>query len=391
LPRLDKSFCDKARPKEGGAEAIYFDPDYKGLTLRVGKNYKRWEFRQTTPGDTSRKIRRIKIGPYPLVSPTQAHQRAREYGDPAALPRDETGMTFADAWKLYEARLLHEGKSDKTLDAYRIAFKRVAEIHNMTLRHLSGHPDIVARIHAELTTKGWGKTRRGVPSAADFTASFVGAVYENAKRHTRNLPAELPTTAVNWNRGSPKHKPHRPSLAHKDLAAWERDRLTIKNPVRRELALFVLLSGLRSEDCRSMRWDEIDGNVLHRPKPKGGEGRAFFIPLSGPMVECLERAREAGRYVHEVNGREWVWPADTEAGYVGKLSPADRITPHALRRTYATCALEAGVPWSDVQLLLNHKLPGVTGLYVRGEKMMESLAVAQAKVSTHLIKGLGML
>jgi integrase len=198
---------------------------------------------------------------------------------------------------LYEERLLHKGKSSSTLYSYRIAYRQFEEIHNMTLRHLSAHPDIVRRIHSELTTKGWQSKRqnaRPVPRSADEAAKFVGAVYKNAKRHQRNLPAELPTTSVNWNRENPDLVPKRVSYAFTELAEWERWRQTIKNPVIREMALFLLLSGLRDQDCRTMRWDDIDGSVLRRPKPKGGKSRAFDVPLPRRCSNAWNAARPPG-------------------------------------------------------------------------------------------------
>jgi integrase len=67
-----------------------------------------------------------------------------------------------------------------------------------------------------------------------------------------------------------------------DLPAWWAQLQALSNPIRRELHLFMLLSGLRRNDVLTARWENFDDKrpSLRVPSPKGGEDRAFELPLS---------------------------------------------------------------------------------------------------------------
>ena len=48
-----------------------------------------------------------------------------------------------------------------------------------------------------------------------------------------------------------------------------------------------------------VRWEHVDceAGTIHRPKPKGGEDRAFTVPLSEEVLGILRRRREQRRAV----------------------------------------------------------------------------------------------
>ena len=60
--------------------------------------------------------------------------------------------------------------------------------------------------------------------------------------------------------------------------------------------LFMLLSGLRRQDVLTARWDNLDEKrkALRIPAPKGGEERAFELPLSDAHAG-LPQAGQRGR------------------------------------------------------------------------------------------------
>jgi integrase len=152
-----------------------------------------------------------------------------------------------------------------------------------------------------------------------------------------------------------------------DLAAWWSVVRGLP-PVRRDLLLFLLCTGLRSTDGCTVRWEDVDfeDGYLTRPCPKGGTSRAFSVPLAKPVLDLLRRQPQVG---------PWVWPAETKSGHVeepkvqgyrdGKkvqLLPG----PHTLRRTMISAAYAAGVPEVAVSLLANHQVPtgSTTRLYL---------------------------
>jgi integrase len=177
-----------------------------------------------------------------------------------------------------------------------------------------------------------------------------------------------------------------------DWSLWVNGELRKRNPVRADLFLFILLTGLRSTDAATVKWDDIkfDEMVLHRPCPKGGEDRAFDIPLSPSLVEILERRKADNTIIH---GKKcpWVFPAFDRHGrisHVSELKEAGQPSPHRLRDTFATAAHEAGISRFDTKILMNHALPqgDVTEDYMR--PTTEHMRAQQERISSFLISKL---
>ena len=50
---------------------------------------------------------------------------------------------------------------------------------------------------------------------------------------------------------------------------------------------------------------------LHLPRPKGGEKKAFDIPLSRPMMRSIVRLIRAARIIYPDQTEFWLFPADS--------------------------------------------------------------------------------
>lgn len=226
--------------------------------------------------------------------------------------------------------------------------------------------DEVATRHEELTVSSG-------PWLANRVLQQFRAVYNTAARRFEHLPPANPTLAVVYNRLRRRREP----IPWEALPAWRVKVEDLRNPVRRDLQWTLLLTGLRSLDARTLRWEHVDleRGTLHRPCPKGGPERAFTIPICAVLRERLARARDRPR---EDEG--WVFPTRDRAGRTTFVQEAkeQRLVdgrkvqhlpgPHRLRDTYATAAHEVGVHPLDLKLLLNHALPGegdVTLGYIR--------------------------
>jgi hypothetical protein len=129
--------------------------------------------------------------------------------------------------------------------------------------------------------------------------------------------------------------------------------------------------------------------VLHIPRPKGGAKRAFDIPLSREMIQCLVRAMRASRMLHPENAETWIFAADSAEGHLvehkeerGRLSKWG----NDLRQSYRTLGQAAGLSEVDMHLLMNHRLPGVNAGYITREKLMsDHLRAAQQKLSSYIV------
>jgi integrase len=149
-----------------------------------------------------------------------------------------------------------------------------------------------------------------------------------------------------------------PKNAHahgpQELTAWNKRRLKLKNDVLRECWLFGILSGLRRNNLRGLRWDMWDRERNALWMIQKGK-KPLLLVLSQPMTECLERAKEAGARLHREQAQDWVFPSgQSRSGHVTVLG-GGLDSPHALRRSYSSAALNTpGVSREDVDRLIGH-------------------------------------
>lgn len=274
-------------------------------------------------------------------------------------------ITLAEAIELHLRAMRAKDCAPRSMEAFREECAvRLADWLARPLASLTRHE--VALRHEQLTDQ------RG-PYLANRVMQEFRAVYDTAVRRFEELPATNPVIAVTFNRVRRRRQP----IPWAELPAWRRKVEGLNNPVRRDLQLFLLFTGLRSLDARTVRWEHVDleAGTVFRPRPKGGEDRAFTVPLAGVVLGILHRRRGAGG---EDGG--WVFPSRDRAGrichvveakeqrYVDGRKVAYLPSPHRLRDTFATAAHEARIHPLDLKVLMNHALPGeddVTMGYIR--------------------------
>jgi integrase len=177
-----------------------------------------------------------------------------------------------------------------------------------------------------------------------------------------------------------------------DLPAWFAQLEKLDNPVRREFHLFTLLSGSRPATLRNARLEHLNlrRRVLHLPNPKGGAKRAFDIPLSRQMIRCLVRVIQAGRIMYPVQSMQWIFPSDSETGFMREQKESrKRLSKwgNDLRQTYRTIAAAAGVSEIDCRLLMNHAIQGVNAGYITRHKLLEDhLRHQQQAISDMIVR-----
>jgi integrase len=278
------------------------------------------------------------------------------------------GLTLGQAIELHLRAMRAKRCRPRSLETLREETARhLGDWLARPLASLSRHE--VATRHEELT-EGSG------PYVANRVLQQLRAVYNTAARRFEELPPTNPVVAVTFNRVRRRREP----IPWGELAAWRRRVDALPNPVRRDLQLFLLFTGLRSLDARTVRWEEVDldAGTVHRPSPKGGEERAFTVPVAGVVLELLRRRRAGNAEAGDDGG--WVFPSRDRAGRVTHVVEAKEQrtvdgrkvrhlpSPHRLRDTFATAAHEARVHPLDLKVLMNHALPSgddVTLGYVR--------------------------
>jgi integrase len=178
-------------------------------------------------------------------------------------------------------------------------------------------------------------------------------------------------TAIDWN----PEKRRDTALGAAELSRWMSDLSLIANPIRREFHLCLLLSGSRPDALKRAKIEHVDfrARILRVPKPKGGEIKAFDIPLSRAMIRCLVRVMRLGRVLYPRQAQDWLFPADSVSGHLVEHKE-DRKTldkwGNELRQTYRTVAQTTGIADLDIHLLMNHSVPGVNAGYITRSKLL---------------------
>jgi integrase len=191
--------------------------------------------------------------------------------------------------------------------------------------------------------------------------------------------------------------PLRPRTSHikpKDLPNWlsaldaYRDDTTARQGSERQndIWLFlnlILMTGLRSNEARSLMWCNIDldHGVLTVPESIAKNRIEARLPLNSWLIAQLSNR---GR---SLQGR--VFPSSCNNGYLDNVRRALKrieklsgipVMPHDLRRSFATYLDLLGVPFGAIKQLLNHvSASDVTSRYVQ-QRSAEELRSYSEKV-----------
>lgn len=324
-----------------------------------------------------------------------ARQEARQkLGEMAGGKLPETrsersgGPTLRAGLELHVANMKKRGCSARSIETIESEVPRLlADWMDRSISDLTGAD--LAALHDELTIAG-------KPYLANRIVAQVSAVW-NALDKVHELAGRNPARAVTRNRYTPSRK----RVADVGMADWYGKVQALPSPVRRDLQLFCLFTGMRSEAARNIRWEHVDGNRLTVPKPKGGEAKAFDLPLPKTVIDMLEKRRAGNRDIFDPFGGDggWVFASlsrdqehvqpvaepkeyrlDEETGKKVAILPG----LHTLRRTYLSVAAEAGVSELDRSVLANHAFgrQSVNQTYI--EQAFDHLAGEQKKIETAL-------
>jgi len=274
-----------------------------------------------------------------------------------------------------------KGRSGGTIENYRDHFERfMSDWLDCRLSKLALQPELVRARHEKLSEENGTYIANGCMRT-------LRAVYNHARNAARELPADNPVSAVDWN----SERRRDTTLGLADLGGWFNKLAALENPVRREFHLFLRLSGRRPEAIKTARTEHLNFRrcVLHLPKPKDGEAKAFDIQLSRPMIRCQIRVLRFGPSFYPNQAAEWIFPADSKAGHLAEHKEnREELSRwgNDLRQTFRTTTQSAGVPEPDVHLLMNDSMPGVNGGYITRDKLLrDHLRSGQEAISRKMM------
>lgn len=229
--------------------------------------------------------------------------------------------------------------------------------------------------------------------AANNTLRDFRAVYNFARRKIDD-PDSLRTNPVESVTMHPERR-REAVIYPDDITSWHARIMALTNPLRREMHLLGLFSGLRPGNLVSLRrdWLDLRRHVVMIPAPQMKGRREFHLPLSDHMTAIVQRALHAGDVLFP--GSPWVFPTraangrDVIATQVWKERSLPSETGHILRHTWRTLAVAAGVVGNDAEMLLAHRIAGVEGVYIHSRALFDHLRTCQERVTDHILRLIG--
>ncbi len=370
------------------------DSELPGFFILIGKRRKTFMAQGEFWRDGVREFSaQVKLGDFGEMTTRQARGKAKEAlgsiakgQHPGESPKIKPGsITLRQAWERYrDAHMKRKGRNSGTIENYRDHMERLfGDWLDHPLARLGRQPNLVVERHDKIT-------KENGPYIANGAMRSLRAIYNHAMKSNTDLSPSNPVSAVDWNKEHRRNTGMGPS----DVNSWLKQLHAMNNPLRRELHLLTLLSGSRPTALKKVRIEHVDlrGRLIHIPRPKGGEKKAFDIPLSRPMIRCVIRAIRWGQIMYSGEGKSWLFPADSEPGHLVEHKEERNVLSkwgNDLRQSYRTLAQAAGVSELDIHLLMNHSFPGVNAGYITRDRLLrDHLRQQQQRISELVVHSL---
>jgi site-specific recombinase XerD len=295
---------------------------------------------------------------------THAARRQRAYGEPGWCPamerretrelaqarreRERRRMTFREYASDYLAwsATVHRSQRTAQYEVHRLA----SSLANMPL-------DAITHADVERVVRVLGETL--APASVNRLRDRLSGMFTRARR--LGLLAENPVKDI------PKLKEAGSRLAFVS-ATGEAALLAALPAERRPLVVLSINTGLRWSEQASLRWEDVDLLMGFLTVCLGKNGQARRVPLNsaarGGLMDLAAQRRRTGdrhepvcRAAYRTVSREFLRAVQAAqgtlraAGQEAEATRLDGVTWHALRHTFASRLVAAGVDLRTVQEL----------------------------------------
>ena len=358
-----------ARLKPGGTEYIVRDNRTAGLGVRVRPSGHRsfvWH------GTVNGKMVRTTIGSAALMTAEEARSACQALLD-GSHPLCAEHSAGRAAVPLFRDFVMEDWLPARWSQYSANWGKRVEHMVERRLLPAFGalRLDRIGRPHVE---RWFDALSRKTPGAANMTLDVLRQIMRAAK-----AAGHVGTDPVAGVRPNPGRKMTR-FLSAEEIVGLHRtlDRLVEERPSRRpqaDIIRLLLLTGCRKSEILTLRWSEVDGDVLRLASAK-----------TGPRMVWLSEAAQAVIARQPRTGSAFVFPsprdpAETQSRHLSLWHRARResrledVRLHDLRHTVASQAVARGVPLPTVARMLGHTQPTMTLRYAHvGDREVEDAA-----------------
>ncbi|MDA1370049.1 MAG: tyrosine-type recombinase/integrase [Proteobacteria bacterium] len=132
-------------------------------------------------------------------------------------------------------------------------------------------------------------------------------------------------------------------------------------PAQADFILLLMVTGLRLDEARLLKWENITGSTYTITNTKNGEDHT--LPITSTVQSLFDRNQNGSPYVFPGKVVEVASMSSVIKNAADAL--AIEFTAHDLRRTAATVAAQHGFSTDQIGRLLNHSNKNVTEGYVQ--------------------------
>ena len=383
LKLTDRAVARLPAPDPSGKQTLHWDADLKGFGVLVSgvSTAKTYVVQRKLPG---RKTRRITIEATNVIGLDEARRRAMDLLADIGRGIDPK----AEAKRRASANVTLRAALDRYVSArpdlsavVRVSWPRLFELYlrdwlDKPLREIDAdavedrHRKIMAAVAAHARPRSASYTMSPGAGTANLIMRAFRAVWNHAA-DSADLPV-APTRRLK-RRWAPEPRRDR-TVRSDDLPAFYAAVSALGNPRDRDLILLMLLTGLRVGEASSLRWTDLDlaERAIRLPAARTKAGRRLDLPMTTRVRDLLVARRAVG-----IEG-PFVFPAHRRSSGPGHATDIGaafdaiaaasgvRVSPHDLRRTWATIAEGCDVSGLAMKALLNHSVGGdVTSGYIR--------------------------
>jgi integrase len=170
------------------------------------------------------------------------------------------------------------------------------------------------------------------------------------------------------------------------------------NPVQGDFILWLLMTGCRLNEARTLKWDDLDRQQLVITIADTKNGIPHILPLTPLMSDLLDK-----RLLNNPSDNQYIFPA-MQGRALSSIKPLcdcrkslDKITsfakipnvrPHDLRRSFTSILDELDINESNIKSLLNHSADTVTRKHYLQSTSIEIKRKNLWSVGKHLEKAI---
>lgn len=361
--------------------------DGGNLWLLLKRDTKVWAFRYMLKG----KARKAGLGSYPIVSLSEAREKATQYRkwlsngiDPIDENKrlqeehDRQVPTFTSAAAKFILTNRHQWKNRKHVKQWVSTMRTYAKpiignkpVSDVMLEDVQKILTPIWKSKTETAKRVQGRIER----VLDWATAKKFRTGENPARWSGNLDQIYPSPNKVKRQNNGGQERHHTAMPYDDVTAFYK-RVRDKESNTAKALRFLILTACRSGEVLNATWDEIDldNKTWTIPASRMKAGKEHRVPLTDEMIEVLRSLPRLNDYVFAGNRHNRplsnmaMLSSMRKMGY-SKDGELPAYVPHGFRSSFRDwCEEQSSAPHGVIERALAHTIPNATErAYNRGD------------------------